>query len=316
MPASKLTTLFVLTNALLGTAFAASSAGCTANKALPNGQTPGGDTVKVAFTQSDGTARDYLIHIPSTYVSTTPAELIFSFHGHTVDASNQESTSQFSNPKFNPNGIAVYPQGKGDSWQGAPYADKGVNDIEFVKDMISHFKESYCIDTSKIYASGMSNGGGFTATLACDSSVNILIAAFAPVSGAYYIDSSTCTPTAIKIPCDKGDRIVPVIEFHGDADPTIPYGGEKKNKECLPEVSHWVRSWSSRDGLGLENQTTHDMYKGKVTRSKFPKDSSDPSFGTVQHYKTAGLGHTWPTTDSAGYDATPIIMEFFGNYTL
>ncbi|TVY30348.1 Bifunctional acetylxylan esterase/xylanase [Lachnellula hyalina] len=316
MSASRLTTLFVLTNALLGTAIAAPSPGCAANNTLPKGQTPGGDSVTVAFTQSDGTARDYRIHIPSTYVSTTPAELIFSFHGHGTGASGQETISQLSNEAFNPSGIAVYPQGKSDAWQGAPYAVTGINDIEFVKDMISNFTETYCIDTSKIYASGMSIGGGFTATLACDSSVNTQIAAFAPVSGAYYINTTTCAPTAVEIPCDKGDRIVPVIEFHGDADTTIPYGGESKNGDCLPEVSHWVRSWSYRDGLGLKNITTYDLYSGKVTRSKFPNNSSDPNFGLVQHYKTAGLGHIWPSTNSTSYDATPIIMEFFGNHTL
>ena len=112
MSASRLTTLFVLTNALLGTAIAAPSPGCAANNTLPKGQTPGGDSVTVAFTQSDGTARDYRIHIPSTYVSTTPAELIFSFHGHGTGASGQETISQLSNEAFNPSGIAVYPQGK------------------------------------------------------------------------------------------------------------------------------------------------------------------------------------------------------------
>ncbi|TVY42228.1 Feruloyl esterase B [Lachnellula occidentalis] len=312
MALSKLTSLFVLSNALLGTAIAASSSGCKANAALPQDQTPG-----VAFTQSDGTDRNYLIHIPSTYVSTTPAELIFSFHGHGAKASDQEDISQFSNATFNPNGIAVYPQGKKESWQGAPYANKSINDIEFVKDMISNFTETYCIDTSRIYASGMSNGGGFTATLACDPSVNTQIAAFAPVSGAYYIKNSTaCEPTAIEVPCDKGDRVVPVIEFHGDHDTTIPYGGEGKSGECLPEISHFVRSWSGRDGLGLENKTTYDMYDGSVTRSMFPADSSDPNFGLVQHYKTAGLAHKWPSMDTTNYDATPIIMEFFGNHTL
>ena len=182
--------------------------------------------------------------------------------------------------------------------------------------MIANFTSTYCIDTSKIYAAGFSNGGGFTGTLACDASINSKIAAFAPVSGAFYIPSSTCNPTTIAIPCDKGSRAVPVLEFHGDADTTIPYHGGVESGDCVPDIPHWVTSWSSRDGLGVRNKTTAGLYGGKATRYQFPEDPSDPAFGTVTHYRTVGLGHAWPNTEITSYDATPIIMEFFGNHTL
>jgi poly(3-hydroxybutyrate) depolymerase len=37
--------------------------------------------------------------------------LIFSFHGRTKTAESQEQLSQFSNEAWNPDAIAVYPQG-------------------------------------------------------------------------------------------------------------------------------------------------------------------------------------------------------------
>lgn len=89
-----------------------SSPGC--GKELPAAQMPpGGKSHMTNFTQSDGTKRHYLIHIPSNYEKSTPVPLIFSFHGRTKTAEEQEGLSQFSNENFNPNAIAVYPQGIG-----------------------------------------------------------------------------------------------------------------------------------------------------------------------------------------------------------
>jgi poly(3-hydroxybutyrate) depolymerase len=101
--------LFLLASTI-STGLASSSAGC--GKALPAAQSPaGGASHQTDFTQSDGTARTYLIHIPTNYNKTNPVPLILSFHGRGKSSSEQEQLSQFSNEAFNPNAIAVYPQG-------------------------------------------------------------------------------------------------------------------------------------------------------------------------------------------------------------
>jgi len=100
----------LLLSPLLATSIRATSAGC--GKDLPAAQSPpGGASHQTDFTQSDGTARTYLIHIPSNYDKNAPVPLIFSFHGRGKSSSEQEGLSQFSNENWNPNGIAVYPQG-------------------------------------------------------------------------------------------------------------------------------------------------------------------------------------------------------------
>jgi len=105
-----LTTLFIVASSLASSVTAANSGGC--GKDLPAAQSPpGGASHETDFTTSDGTARTYLIHIPSSYDKNTAVPLIFSFHGHGKNSSEQEGLSQFSNEQFNPNGIAVYPQG-------------------------------------------------------------------------------------------------------------------------------------------------------------------------------------------------------------
>jgi poly(3-hydroxybutyrate) depolymerase len=55
--------------------------------------------------------RNFLLHIPRTYDAKTEVPLILSFHGRAKTARYQEKLSQFSNASFNPDAIAVYPNG-------------------------------------------------------------------------------------------------------------------------------------------------------------------------------------------------------------
>jgi poly(3-hydroxybutyrate) depolymerase len=61
--------------------------------------------------KSSGLNRNFLISLPSAYNANTPVPLIFSFHGRGKDARYQQKLSQFSNASYNPNAIAVYPNG-------------------------------------------------------------------------------------------------------------------------------------------------------------------------------------------------------------
>jgi poly(3-hydroxybutyrate) depolymerase len=95
--------------------------------------------------------------------------------------------------------------------------------------------------------------------LACDGSMSQRIAAFAPVSGAFYITESgkACKPETMELrPCSPGRADVPVLAFHGLADDTIPYEGGPRKGECLPAIPHWVQAWAERDGLGTGNETS------------------------------------------------------------
>lgn len=98
----------LLSIASIASAGPAGSAGC--GKPLPKAQGKGGD-YPTNFTTSDGTARKYIIHIPSNYDQDKPVPVIFSFHGRTKTAEEQQGLSQFSNEDWNPDAIAVYPQG-------------------------------------------------------------------------------------------------------------------------------------------------------------------------------------------------------------
>lgn len=188
---------------------------------------------------------------------------------------------------------------------------------------INSFEENYCIDTSRIFAAGKSNGGGFTGTLAC-SPLSSKIAAFAPVSGAFYVpgsDEDDCSPTTISLDyCKPARNPIPIIEFHGSLDGIIHYGGGGRTGECLPTIPHWIREWSKREGFGLTNLTT-PSFSGRVLKYEYGGDAG--KLGIITHYLIEGLHHDWPSTgpnpdNKTGtyLDATPLIMDFFNSHPL
>ncbi|KAI1001830.1 hypothetical protein K3495_g6373 [Podosphaera aphanis] len=304
-------------------AFTTGSEGCGLD--LPLYQSPGAPSVTVPFQQSNGATRTYLIHIPATYDKNAPTPLIFSFHGRTQNSSYQERLSGFSNPEWNPKAIAVYPQGIYDQWQGDP-SSVNVDDIAFVADMIPFFSRTYCLDKSRIFAAGKSNGGGLVNRLACDPVLSTQIAAFAPVSAAFYVPGVTdvnCVgnvPQTVVTPCSPGRKLIPIMEFHGLKDNTIAYTGGPRRGGCLPAILHWVTEWSVRNGLGSDATITK-YNDGHVVKYEYAPNTDIQ--GVVTHFAIENLDHDWPNIKPNGdnnlgtyIDATPMIMDFFERFPL
>ena len=169
-------------------------------------------------------------------------------------------------------------------------------------------------------ATGFSNGGGFVGTLACDPTLSKRFSTFAANSGAEYTNTTgTCNPpsvltnTIVQPKCSPGRSDLPMLEFHGDADDTIPYPGGPRRGYCLPTVPHWVTDWALRDGFSSSNVTS-SLASGSVTKYEF--GASKGVQGLVTHYKIAGWGHAWASINAgAPIDASPIIMDFFYSHS-
>ncbi|GAB3582708.1 PHB depolymerase family esterase [Amycolatopsis endophytica] len=276
--------------------FPVPSTGC--GRAAP---VPVGESVTRTVT-SGGLTRSYLLHVPADYRPARPLPLVLSFHGHKRTSEYQEELSGFSAT----GAIAVYPQGlvgtDGETaWTGAPYS-AAADDVLFTSDLLNQLQRQLCVDSRRIYAAGKSNGGGFTGVLACRLSGRI--AAFAPVSGAFYPQGGACEPS----------RPVPVLDFHGTADTTIPYAGDPERG--LPPIPDWLADWAARDGCAATPKVSGDEVR--VYRWRGCDRGTD-----LVHYRVEGLGHDWPSTtpnpDSdvpAVLDATPVIMRFFAAHPL
>ncbi|KEQ70499.1 alpha/beta-hydrolase [Aureobasidium namibiae CBS 147.97] len=306
----------ILFQAIFATAAqSAATSGC--RKPLPGSIERGGarNTNSLEFVTSNGTVREYGLHIPTTYDDNTPSPLAFSFHGRTRTWQEQEEISGMSNETMNPNYLVVYPQGIDEQWQGDPEA-VGYDDVDFTLELLANLSSVYCLDTNKIYAAGKSNGGAFAANvLACHSKASGVFAAFGGISGAYYQGDSEndCSPGTVPIPCNASRSPIPVFTTHGDADETIPYDGGPRRDRCLPNLPHFMTEWSERNGLGASNATSSLYHKNVVQyyygNNKYPDVNA--------HYRVHGLGHYWPSlANGSSFDATPLLLNFWDKWTL
>lgn len=150
----------------------------------------------------------------------------------------------------------------------------------------------------------MSNGGGFVNTLACSPAHGGDFAAFAPVSGAFYDDDVDLGKTS----CQPARSPLPILEFHGDNDNTIPYNGQGNVKHGpLPSIPNWLSSWAVLDGCPQPPQISSQPFDGYTYESY----SCDNNTNIVSHYKISGLGHTWPDSSNSPIDASALIINFF-----
>lgn len=131
------------------------------------------DSVRVMHWQVGDTTREALVYIPAS-ARTKPTPLIFVFHGHGGNMRNMFRDRGFD--KLWPQAIVITPQGLNTpgqltdplgrlpGWQKAP-GDRNDRDLLFFDAMLKTMKQDYQIDDKRIYATGHSNGGGFTYVL-------------------------------------------------------------------------------------------------------------------------------------------------------
>lgn len=120
----------------------------------------------------DGVAREALVYLPvAPEKSEIPAPLVFGFHGHGGNSRN--AARSFRLHELWPAAIVVYPQGlptpgqltdpegKRNGWQ-SDVGREGDRDLAFFDALLARLQKERRVDERRIYATGHSNGGGFT----------------------------------------------------------------------------------------------------------------------------------------------------------
>jgi polyhydroxybutyrate depolymerase len=257
-------------------AAAATATGCTATS-------PGSTTLSLKVS---GFTRTVIVHVPKRSNGTTPLALILNLHGSGSTAAAQVKFTKM-NVTANQDGfIVAYPQalipdGVGFDWNipgvpligGGAVPPKSANDLKFLTSLVGIMESKYCVNPKEVYATGFSGGARMTSQLACDDSG--LFAAVAPVSGLRR--PKPCPST----------RAVPVISFHGSADPVDPFNGNGQ-KYWTYSVKTAALDWSSQD------RCRSVAHSGPVNDVKLTTYYTCSNGAEVELYEIIGEGHEWP----------------------
>ena len=263
-------------------------------------------TVTEVDLEVDGVQRRYELHVPPAYEGRTPLPLVLNFHGFRSNPTQQRMSSQMDMTADSRGFVVAYPQGLDASWNAGLCcgfsAENGVDDVGFARAVIDDIGARGCIDRSRVYATGMSNGGFLSHRLACEASD--VIAAIGPVAGVLGIDSSACSP----------NRPVPVVHFHGTADIVVRYDGGCPVCESDSEsVADTVAGWVARNGCTGEPQVV--LRNGSVTCETTGGCDGDAS---VTLCSITDGGHCWPRNSSCRFgestediSANEVMLDLF-----
>ncbi len=265
---------------------------------------------------SSGDKRSYLLYVPESYDPSTPTPLVISIHGFAQWPAHQMYTTRWDELADQYGFIVVHPSGTGlpKRWRTSPQAGSETDplvDVVFISDLIDKLEAEYNIDSQRIYANGLSNGGGMSVLLSCELSERI--AAIGTVAGAYTFPWDECNAT----------RPVPSIIFHGTADPIVPYEGGLVDggRFTFPAIPDWVEGLARYNGCTATH--TEIPSSGSASGIRYEKCIQDAE---VIFYTIAGGGHSWPGGNplpefiagptTQDIDATQTMWEFFQEHPM
>lgn len=261
--------------------------------------TPGASRIVL---DAGGALHEVRIYVPSTRDSTSGFPLVMNFHGFGSNGDQQAAFTGYEELAEQESFIVVHPtavpssadeEGR-NSWEMRALDDPAKDDIEFVNDLLDLLIEGYCVDQTRVYATGMSGGGLFTSQLVCEMSDRL--AAAVSVAGIAYPEG-----------CDPVEP-VPFWAIHGSEDPTVPFDGDISGSrfdgedfvevlfsEPMPDQFARFADAMGCDPVAEQVQTSADVITSTYTGCA---DDVPLIFQTV-----VGGGHAWPGSPLAEPDS-------------
>jgi polyhydroxybutyrate depolymerase len=177
---------------------------------------------------------------------------VVDLHGLASGAKLQFASSGFADLAEQEGFIVIYPEGVGRSWNAGilccvPASAMMVQDVDFIVATVNNIKRLYNIDESRIYATGLSNGGAMVQRLGVEASDTF--AAIVSYSQFLLVAPTPSSP-------------MPLMEVHGYDDHIVPYDGGSLFPSALENFETW------RDADGCTGQPEQTLLNGDQSRDQ------------------------------------------------
>ena len=249
----------------------------------------------------DNIERTYQIYWPPDFNTEELSPLVIALHGGGGQGSqfDQGTTQGTLTAAAEERGVVlVFPEGIDKQWCDGRFAQLDterqcdtVNDVAFISEIIDTMVEIYGIDPTRVYATGISNGGFMSVRLAIDLSEKI--AAVAPVAAQLSVALEGKTP----------QNPISIMIINGTDDPLVPFdGGHVRLFE-----SGRSRGEILSTAVTIEHFRQYNHCDAAPQLVELPdNDPDDGTTVTIEPYarcddgaevtlvKVIGGGHTWP----------------------
>lgn len=272
---------------------------------------PAGESVTHFALDVGGDLRVAIAHRPPASISSGPVPLVVAVHGMDDTPEEMARMTGLSDAADAEGLVIVYPQARGDPprWNLS-----GASDVTFLERVIDTALAKFCIDTTRVFATGFFDGGSLVLRLGCDDPARV--AAVAAVAGLYgEAFGGTCSSS----------RPIPVIAFHGQRDEVVAYdGGEVTGTgdaavdgAVSDGVEDWAAGWAAHNGCALQPQ---ELPASGASAPLLWTDCDAP----IELLRIANGHHDWPGGENdcgdvcppSDISATEMMLEFFEAHPL
>jgi polyhydroxybutyrate depolymerase len=251
--------------------------------------------------------RSYRVYRPEKMDAKQPVPVVFAFHGGAGDAKQAQGQLGLDALARQKNFMVVYPEALNGHWNDGRKSerfaeqDASIDDVAYFRALLAKLRKEHGLDTERIYALGVSNGGMFVQRLALQETRT-----FAAVASVI---------SSLPEPLQQGfmpKAPLSVLFMSGTEDPIIPY----KGGEVVLELFGLGGGKSRGHVLGVEASAKlwalHNGAKAQASTQFMP--DIDPADGTrvrrhlwaggkagapeVLLYQVLGGGHTLPQLGS------------------
>ncbi len=294
---------------------------CGSLMSIPAYGAPAVHPAKESTITVDGRKRTYLIFVPGEMKASV--SVVFCLHGGGSNARQMERYTRFNELAAQQSFAVIYPESVDGHWNDGRAVEtirahrENVNDVKFLRAVLDEVARQHDINRSRVFATGISNGGMMAHRLAAEASD--MVAAIAPVVGGLPLNlAESFSP---KSP-------VSILIIQGDADPIVPFAGGE------------VVAGGSQRGHLLPTTDTIGKYvacNGNPHEALVAAFDTDPTDGTsveitrfppgrggakTELHVVKGGGHAWPGRPnylptaaigkaSQDFSATEVIWRFF-----
>ena len=261
----------------------------------------------------DGLEREYLLYVPAAYDGSEDWPLMFNLHGAGSNPEEQLASSGMNTVADTGLFLVAYPLGieNGDGLDGTGWNTNLLpdfqDDVLFFNNLIDTIASEYTVDLARVYACGMSNGGGMSFTLSC--TLPERFAAVASVASPGVLED--CNP----------QRPFPFLCIQGTEDEIVPFNGGQSSLPLnfeFPGARERIQFSLDNNGCTLDSTVIEfeDVVpddNSTISVRKFTNCNTyigangEEQSAEVWFYIIENGGHVWP-----GVSLPP----FFGNSNL